>query len=364
MRITDNQVFNEVNNVINTYCETFTAEDLFLLDCLYTIFNDADFERKHPRDEKGRFTSSGRHSASYIDIFQALEKNNLRDYSTDEIIQRAVKTYGADYPEMTEENIKRAISKADKYNEQIKENKTDTQNLYSKFDTKNNERVYTEERAQKHEKILNKIFANKKLAKPKDGEKPTVIFLGGRGGSGKSKFDLPDEKHQSNLGVYDRSKYIVLDADAIKEELDEYKGYNAYEVHEESSDILNKALRKAQEEGLNVVLDATMKTVKSTEKKVKSFADADYNIEMYYMHLPREKATERAIHRFMTGGKKDEEGNVIKQGRYVPLNVILEEMKYNEETFDKLKKYASKWAFYNNDVPSIKDKPILIDKNY
>lgn len=103
---------------------------------------------------------------------------------------------------------------------------------------------------------------------------------------------------------------------------------------------------------MNVVLDGTMKSFKSTEEKIKTFSDSGYNIEMYYMHLPREKAAERAIGRFM--------GN---NGRFVPLEVLLE-MKHNEENFDKLKKYASKWAFYNNDVPRKEDKPILIDKNY
>ena len=134
--------------------------------------------------------------------------------------------------------------------------------------------------------------------------------------------------------------------------LPEYKGYNAFEVHEESSDILNKALKIARKRGLNVVLDGTMKTLSSTEKKIKAFNNSGYNIEMYYMHLPREKAAERAIGRFMG-----------ERGRFVPLNVLLN-MKNNEENFDKLKKYASKWAFYNNDVPSKENKPILIDKNF
>ena len=73
---------------------------------------------------------------------------------------------------------------------------------------------------------------------------------------------------------------------------------------------------------------------------------------MYYMHLPREKAAERAIGRFMGDN-----------GRYVPLDILLD-MKHNEENFDVLKKYATKWAFYNNDVARKEDKPILVDKNY
>ena len=165
------------------------------------------------------------------------------------------------------------------------------------------------------------------------------------------------KKNPGNLGVYDSNKFIVLDVDKIKDELPEYKGYNAYEVHEESSDIMKRALEMAKEEKLNVVLDATMKTLSSTEEKIKAFEQAGYNIEMYYMHLPREKAAERAIKRFAGDYNKFD-------GRYVPLNEILEKMKHNEENFDALKHYASKWAFYNNDVPSKNDKPILIDKNY
>ena len=68
------------------------------------------------------------------------------------------------------------------------------------------------------------------------------------------------------------------------------------------------------------------------------------------MHLPREKSTERAIGRFMKKG-----------GRFVPLDVLLD-MKDNEANFDKLKSYASKWAFYNNDVERGQE-PKLIDKS-
>lgn len=281
-------------------------------------------------------------SKEYKKILEEVKRSNSEKITSEQIIENAVKN-----SKLNEKEIREKIENADKYNEYIRQYKLDTQHRFSK------DGKYTEERKEKHKKILLDIFKNAKKAKPKNGEKPTVIFLGGRGGSGKSKFDMPDEEHPGNIGIYDKSKYIVLDADEIKNSIDEYQGLNAYEVHEESSDILNQALLKAKKEGLNIVLDATMKTFSSTEKKVKSFDDAGYNIEMYYMHLPREKAAERAIGRFMG-----------KRGRYVPLNVLLNDMKNNEENFDKLKHYASKWAFYNNDVPDVKDKPILIDKNY
>ena len=281
-------------------------------------------------------------SKEYEQILKSVRESNNKELTADYIINNAVKNQGLNAQEVREK-----INFAEEYNSGIIKQKLETNKKYSNLN-----HSYKQERQEKHNEILEKIFANKNNAKPKNGEKPTVIFLGGRGGSGKSKFDMPDEENPGNIGIYDKSKYIVLDADEIKKMLPEYQGYNAYEVHEESSDILNTALAKARKEGLNVVLDATMKTLSSTEKKIKAFDEKGYNIEMYYMHLPREKAAERAIGRFMG-----------KNGRYVPMRELFK-MKDNEENFDKLKHYASKWAFYNNDVPSKENKPILIDKNF
>ena len=280
--------------------------------------------------------SGGNHK--YKDALEKVKRDNKKNITPQQIIESAIKSLQESGKGYTPEEIKEKINDADEYNLNIVRNNWETYKYHS--DGKGH---YKENRQKLHKKILNDLFLHANMAKPKAGEKPTFMVLGGRGGSGKSKF---------NGLVYDKDKYIVLDADAIKEMLPEYKGYNAFEVHEESSDILKKALKIAQKRGLNVVLDGTMKSLGSTEKKVKSFNDAGYNIEMYYMHLPREKAAERAIGRFMGDN-----------GRYVPLEILLD-MKDNEENFDKLKHYASKWAFYNNDVPSKENKPILIDKNY
>ena len=118
-------------------------------------------------------------------------------------------------------------------------------------------------------------------------------------------------------------------------------------MHEESWDILHKAIQLSLKKHLNVVLDGTLSDLVSNEKILKQFASADYNIEMYFMYLPREKSTERALLRFNYNN------------RYVPLDVLLN-MKDNEMNFDQLKKYASKWAFYSNDV-DFGQEPVLID---
>ncbi len=202
--------------------------------------------------------------------------------------------------------------------------------------------VYSPERMALHKKIIMKFMSPEKVraAKPAEGEKPTFTILGGRGGSGKSWF---------KGNVYDEDKSIVLDADAIKGELPEYEGFNAAQVHEESSDILEKMLHVARANGLNVVLDATMKTTNGAIKKVQGFKDAGYAVEAHYMHLPRQEAAKRAVGRFMG-----------KEGRYVPVQVVLSNTT-NEDTFDKVKDLADAWSFRDNNVGR-GEAPILISE--
>lgn len=184
------------------------------------------------------------------------------------------------------------------------------------------------------------LFDNAARFKPANGEKPTLVVLGGRGGSGKSQL--------AGL-VYDPNKALVLDADHIKEMLPEYEGWNAAQVHEESSDLMKKALARAQALGLNTVLDVTMQNEASTFKKIKPFKDAGYRVEAHYMHLPRQESAKRAVSRFLG-----------KTKRLVPVDVILGNTT-NEATFDAVKKIADAWSFRDNNV-RMGEKPILISK--
>ena len=166
-----------------------------------------------------------------------------------------------------------------------------------------------------------------KAATPPPGQAPTFIALGGRGGSGKSSL---------NGLVYEESRAIVLDADHIKGMLPEYEGWNAHQVHEESSHVLESVLGMAKILGVNVVLDATMKTGKSIESKVDDFKSAGFRTEAHYMHLPRQEATKRAIGRFLNGGEK---------GRFVPPEVVMGNTK-NEHNFDAIKGKVDAWSFH------------------
>jgi predicted ABC-type ATPase len=202
--------------------------------------------------------------------------------------------------------------------------------------------VYTDERRKLHDQIIGHFFSPEKVAActPKEGEKPTFTMLGGRGGSGKSWFKGK---------VYDPNTNIVLDADEIKGMLPEYEGWNAHQVHEESSDILEAILDLARDAGLNVVLDATMKTAKSALKKVEQFKGNGYRIEAHYMHLPRQEAAKRAVSRFLG-----------KTQRFVPPQVVLSNTT-NEASFDEIRKHADAWSFRDNNVKQ-GEEPILISE--
>ena len=356
--ITEDQILKELIRIINKYDSTVDnkkeipepKEKWITIKGTHILLKDGEtigsaFKRvtgetlgKASRHE---YKKQHKPSSEYSEILKRVKEGNNKNITPEEIINNAVKTFSDKF---SEKELRERIEFANEYNNGIYKAKRQTFQLYS-----NEKGEYKRERAELHKKIIDELFENAKTAKPRNGKAPTFMILGGRGGSGKGNFG----KENKGCQVYNKKDYIVLDADAIKERLKPpYNGYNAFEVHQESSDILTQALAKARKEGLNVVWDGTMKTLSSVEKRLKPFMDSKYNIEMYYMHLPREKAAERAIGRFM----EDDEG------RYVPLNELLK-MKDNEENFDKLKKYASKWAFYNNDVP-FGTPPKLVDKNF
>lgn len=142
----------------------------------------------------------------------------------------------------------------------------------------------------------------------------------------------------------------MIDPDKIKAMLPEYAGWNAHEVHDEASDIMERIMETARDEGLNLVLDVTMKTAATAVERVKSFKSAGYSIDAHYMHLPRQEAAKRAVGRFLGS-----------EGRYVPVDVILGN-KHNEATFDEVRQHADKWSFWDNQVPR-GHEPILISNS-
>ena len=210
---------------------------------------------------------------------------------------------------------------------------------------------YTPARYSIQQKIIWDTFKDWESKVPTEG-KPKLVILGGRGGSGKSHFTKGENAQ------YPKDKFVVIDPDAFKESLpeyknlvdsgDKYKGLNAWEVHEESSDMKKRALEMAKNLGVNTVLDGTLSKYESVKKVVDEFKKAGYDVDGAYMHLPREKSTARGILRGMNG-------------RFVPVGELLK-MKSNEDVFEQLMPDFSKWTIYDNDVP-FGEKPKLVAKS-
>jgi HK97 family phage portal protein len=193
---------------------------------------------------------------------------------------------------------------------------------------------YTPARIAIQQRVVQSIMTPEAIAAavPKAGEKPTLHILGGRGGSGKSFFT-------SKKGTIDKSKFLYLNNDDIKEKLPEYAGWNAAMVHEESSHIGSGIEAAARDAKLNVIIDGTMKSAGVTEQRIAAFKAAGYRIEGHYMYTSPENSAQRALERFVRGGET---------GRFVPPEYSLSSTT-NEASFDKVKGQMDAWEIYDND---------------
>lgn len=206
---------------------------------------------------------------------------------------------------------------------------------------------WTTEREKLHNEIIAKILTPEKVkaCKPKNGEKPKFVMFGGRGGSGKSWFT--DKKRAETEGrevMFNADNYLVLDADELKKYIPEFEGWNAGEVHEESS-YLNKKIKSiAMSLGMNIIIDGTMNyNPKKPDKVRNEMLDAKekgYSLEAHYMFLPLQDSCIRAFNRFKT--KKGD-----YSGRLVPTDIMLA-MQDNEKSFDSVKDIVDDWSFRDN----------------
>lgn len=282
------------------------------------------FDPDQPRDEGGKWTSGGGSAGGSGD---AKPTGGGRGSSAGELLKPTSASV---------ESIVAKVSGAAARIREVKaklESGVPTDAPVDKGGHKQADGSWTPERAAAHDRILNSMFTPEKVAAatPAPGEKPTLHLLGGRGGSGKSWFTGPQ-------GSVNASKAVMLNNDDFKEALPGYEGWNAALLHEESRHIGKIAERTARERGLNIVIDGTMRRTGDFEKKVNEYKAAGYRIEGHYMYLAPEVSTERAITRFMKGGKT---------GRYVPPEYTLGS-RSNEASFDAVKGKMDRWEIYDN----------------
>jgi hypothetical protein len=110
----------------------------------------------------------------------------------------------------------------------------------------------------------------------------------------------------------DRSHFLTIDPDAIKEEMarrgliPQVEGLSPMEasdlVHEESSYIAKWLAHRAQAEGKNLIWDITMSSRYSTEQRIDDLIAAGYtHVEGIFVDIPPEISKVRAEARHRAG---------------------------------------------------------------
>lgn len=212
-----------------------------------------------------------------------------------------------------------------KYKKLVDEGKT-TKDLHT-----NEFKEYNEERKKLHDDIIKRIFEN---AKP--DKEPEIVFLAGLPGSGKTSIIKQHKLNENSL---------ILSSDDIKEMLPEYdEGYASQIIHEESSDILKKALSHALDNKFNVILDGTMKSYKRALENIESAKGNGYKTRLVSTEIPVHKSIERATERFNRGG------------RYAPYEMINDNAKLIHESMKSLKTAVDNYMVFDTNVKI--DEPV------
>lgn len=227
----------------------------------------------------------------------------------------------------------------------------DTSHLFAKPGEDNSDgKHYTAERLKVHQNILNKILGDPNHAMPAPGEKPTLTMLGGRPGAGKGTFEQATAaKLGLANGIYDKTKNIVVDPDAIKSMLYKVDGNTdlskAAVYHEESSTIAAHLMKAARAQGRNVVIDKTLRS--NQDPILHAYKTAGYKINSHYLaYSPRDSAVS-SLARWR--GHPDPSTGKMVRGRLAPIHLSLDSAQ-TEENFDSTRKYADTWTVWHRNA--------------
>lgn len=276
-------------------------------------------ESKHPRDDAGRFatvdgggggddTGEGSHARLESHHHEIAEKHGVsrEDLAAAHkfIVENAStpieKAHAADLA------LAEAIGRNDLKN-------GDTESRYRQADGN-----WTKEREEVHDKAIVKFFQDfekKHGNMPPSGlEHPTVTFMAGLSGAGKSTATKDIQQYGSN-------KVVVVDPDHLKQYLPEYKGgLGSMVVARESGYLGDKLMAVATNARMNIVIDGTMKTSGRADPtlgdgalgKMAAFKDRGYRVEVRYVDVTVDQSIHRVVQRYI------EEKQTHGTGRYVP----------------------------------------------
>jgi predicted kinase len=220
--------------------------------------------------------------------------------------------------------------------------------------TDSSHQVWSAERAARHDEIIQHMYA-KAANVPCDGK---AILAGGLPGAGKTTV-------LTALAGVDRSQYLVINPDAIKEQMasrdmqPDIPGLSPMEAtelaHEESSYISKQLALRAYADGKNVIWDITMSSTDSTQRRVGELRAAGYtDIEAIFIDIPVEVSLSRAEARHRKEHDAYRAGDGLG-GRYIPPDLIRAQAdpdhgSTNRATFERVKQHVDRWRVFDNSV--------------
>jgi len=184
---------------------------------------------------------------------------------------------------------------------------------------------------------------------------PTVDYMGGGGGSGKT---FMINQGYADVPTKASSKAVHINPDDIKEMLPEYDKMRfsgddnqakraAGYVHEESSLLAKEITRRAIDKGCSIVIDGTGSNPKKIEQQVEAARQKGYQINGHYVNTPFETAMSNNKKRFENPGEK----------RWVDEEVLKHAHVSVSKNFESVLPLFDKMTLYHNDG---KSTPVVI----
>ncbi len=214
--------------------------------------------------------------------------------------------------------------------------------------------IWSSERTVLHQALLDEIYSGAADV-PCDHE---AIIAGGLSGAGKTTV-------LANHPEIDRSKYLTINPDSLKEEMarhgmiPEVEGLSPMEaselVHEESSYLARQLAIRAQADGKNLIWDITMSDQTKTEQRIADLREAGYTkVDALFVQIPIETSLRRTELRYWEDQDKWFSGEGFG-GRLIPPEVILHQTDKewgsgNRKTFEGIKAIVNDWEIKDNSV--------------
>jgi predicted ABC-type ATPase len=197
---------------------------------------------------------------------------------------------------------------------------------------------YLPERKKLHNAIVNKIRASAFCI---ERDRPIAILMGGVAGSGKSTILKKYAPWMTS------DKILKIDADEIRTNLPEYKGWNSTATHMEVKDIVSRVLGEiGQPCTFDVIYDGTMTNYGKYFSLIRELKSLGYLVFLLFVKVSPETSLKRVMSRY---------ANPENEGRYVPMNTLKEMWEDGDKAFNQLKEVSDGYVLFDGENQNVLD---------